>query len=199
MSLMKVSHDIAGTMHWKIIEFTSPLTSSIHSAQTRMAEVHMPIKAQQQTLQVQIQTSSIREMRDIQAYVRHCQHGALEADTLVVESPLCTLWWPQRGIDNWTGIPLTVQAGGERFIQAATLVVQFMLVDSLLSERTFSSSTGTPFSELIVDKEDYTDWDKPRTPPPPQREDPRFRDVTGASDRRGGGTPGGGRGAGRDF
>lgn len=144
MSQMRVNSLAGGQMWWKITDFTSPLTGTLSSAQLRNLESHYPIKASQQMLELEIQTRSIDEMHAIQTFVRRTQLGALGG-----ASPLMKMWWPQRNIDNWTGIPLGIQGGGERFIQAAKVNVRIQLVDSLISERTYTSSSGTPFDDII--------------------------------------------------
>lgn len=144
VELLKVSSPAGGKMDWKVTAFTSPLTGTIMSAQLRDLESHYPIKASQQMLELQLQTSSVQEMHDIQEFIRRTQVGALGES-----APLMTMWWPVRNIENWTGIPMTVQAGGERFIQAATMNVRVQLVDSLISERTFTSSSGSPYENIV--------------------------------------------------
>lgn len=163
MSLMHISGQ-PGTISVRVTRFTSPLTGTLNSAQVRLMEVHFPIKASQQTIQFQLQIASLQELQQIQDYVRSHHRSALASGADVAADPLVYFNWPQRNINNWSGLILGIEAGGSRFEIATKINIQVMLVDSLLSTRVFSSSSGTPFSN-IIGAEQKSPWPDGIIPP----------------------------------
>jgi hypothetical protein len=92
-----------------VVNFQSPLYESMQSAQTKTMAVHFPIKMSQPSLQLELQFSSELEYENFQRFVRNHQQQA------IANGQLITLVWPQRGINNWTGVIKHFEAGGRRF------------------------------------------------------------------------------------
>ena len=136
MSTLRMTCPYVGTLELKVLQFNSPMVGSLASSQTKRARHHWPIKASQQSLQLQVQFNGWNEYKALQEYVRKHHLRSL----LTVQYPEVTLYWPARNIDNWSGLILNLQAGDERFNIAPRATLQLLLIDSMLSKKTFTSS-----------------------------------------------------------
>lgn len=136
---------VAGnTYQAKVMEFSSDLSSNINSVQTQRALHHFPFKVTQPSLSMTLQMRGQVEATFFQTLVRLSQAKAL------TESSLVNLFWPQRGIMDWRGVILSVQVG-ERVGQTAPIImIEFLLVDSHISERTWTSSAGSDFDQIYA-------------------------------------------------
>jgi len=146
MSLMKVSCEQVGSLNLKVEGFRTPLTGNITSAQTKTMLQHFPIKSTQQSFQFDVITSSWAEMKALQDFVRGHQIKAMAGTT---QHPEVLLWWPERGINNWSGFIEKMPAGDKRFNIAPRCTVDMFLVDSLLSEKTYGSSLASDFKSMF--------------------------------------------------
>lgn len=141
MSRLKIG--IGGrTFLMNVLEFSSPTYQTIASAQTKTKAVHFPIKVNQPDVHFSVIFSSEADFERFQMAIRYHQQLALGTNRLL------TLSWPERDINNWTGVVKTFKAGGARrnYAPRAELVVQ--LVDSLASERVEFASVGTPWQTV---------------------------------------------------
>lgn len=119
-----------------VVSFSSPVYGEISTAQTKKMAHYYPIKVNQPQIEFSVQFTSEKEYENFQRFVRQHQQNTLTTTKLV------WLNWPQRNIDNWTGVIRMFKAGGMRFNFApkATFVVD--LVDSMVSHRTDLASLG---------------------------------------------------------
>lgn len=148
-----------GVLDLKVLQFHSPMTGSFSSSQTKRARHHWPVKASQQALNLQVQFNGWPEYRSLQQFVR--AHHVRSLGT--VQYPEVTLYWPQRGINNWTGLIKLLQAGDERFNLAPKAQIELILIDSMLSDKTFTSSFGEDFAKFFEsDSSDPTPIRLPR-------------------------------------
>lgn len=138
MSTLRMSCPYVGTVDVKVISFNSTVQGSFGSSQTKTMRHHWPVKASQQSLSLNIQFRNWYEYNQMQEYVRAHHLRSL----LTVQYPEVTLYWPQRNIDNWTGLINKMEAGDERFNIAPRTTLNITLIDSMLSEKTFTSSMG---------------------------------------------------------
>lgn len=131
-----------GTRGFKlnVISFSSPIFGSMSSAQTREMAVHFPIKSIQPELNLEVQFRSEEDYEDFQRFVRGHQQRAL-----FNPNPTNVVWlnWPERNIDNWTGVIKAFRAGGERFVFAPRASFIVDLIDSMVSARTDLSSIAS--------------------------------------------------------
>lgn len=113
-----------------VTSFSSPLYGQLTSVQTKKMAHHYPIKCAQPEIKFSVQFSSETDYENFQKFVRAHQQGVLASTNLV------WLNWPERNIDNWTGVIRQFKAGGMRrnFAPQASFTVD--LVDSMLSHRT---------------------------------------------------------------
>lgn len=130
MSKLKVSSPQGGIWELNVTSFSSPMYGTIGSAQTKMTWQHFPIKVAQPQLQLQVIFRSIDEFILFQTFVRAHQLNAL------VSADLLTLNWPQRNINQWTGVVRGFRAGMDRFTYAPMASFEIDLVDSMASQRT---------------------------------------------------------------
>lgn len=116
-----------------VTSFSSPIFGTMTSAQTREMEVHFPIKSVQPELKLDVIFPSEEEYENFQRFVRGHQQRALYNP-----NPSNVIWlnWPERDIDNWTGVIKAFRAGGERFVFAPRCSFVVDLIDSMVSSRT---------------------------------------------------------------
>jgi len=145
MSQLRMTCVGVGSIYVKVLSFNTPLRGKMRSEQTKTMLQHFPYKADQQSLQLQIVCNGWDEYRTLQDFVRGHHLGALPA----ARNPEVDLWWPERGMNHWTGFIKRMQAGDERFNIAPKATLEILLIDSLLSEKTWSSSLADPFEEMF--------------------------------------------------
>ena len=132
---MSFLHLAMGTRGYQlnVLSFSSPIFGSMASAQTREMAMWFPVKADQPELKLDVQFRSEEDFEDFQRFVRGHQQRVL-----FNPSPINTVWlnWPERNIDNWTGVIKAFKAGGERFVFAPRASFIVSLIDSMVSSRT---------------------------------------------------------------
>jgi hypothetical protein len=170
MSLLRMTCAGTGTFDAKVMGFSSPLTGVMISAQTKTKLQHFPFKASQQSFKMDLIMNGWEEYNDLQNFVRQHQLAAIPA----AREPEVDLWWPERGINHWTGFVKNMQAGDKRFNFTPRTTLEFLLVDSLLSEKTWTSSFATDFREMfntdIGTPSDPNSPDSVITPPTPPKQ-----------------------------
>lgn len=113
--------------------------------QTRKTQRHFPIKANQHVADFLVQFRSEGEYEDFQQFVRDNQVDALRDG----RTPGVQLWWPERNINNWTGvIKGPFRAGGMRFNPSPRAEFTVDLIDSMVSTRTFASSFAATWQTI---------------------------------------------------
>ncbi len=128
------------------LQFSSPLMSSISSMQTRTSQRHFPVKANQHVADFLVQFRNEKEYEDFQQFVRDNQVDALRNG----RTPGVQLWWPERNINNWTGvIKGPFRAGGMRFNPSPRAEFTVDLIDSMVSTRTFASSFASTWQTIF--------------------------------------------------
>lgn len=125
-----------------VLSFQSGVYQSIASAQTKHLAVHFPIKVNQPDIDFTVIFSSEASFQGFQDAVRYHQQMALATNRLL------TLNWPERSIDNWTGLIKKFQAGGARRNYAPRAQFTVQLVDSMSSSRVMSASTAAPWQTI---------------------------------------------------
>ena len=157
-----------------ITQFRSPMSATINTAQTRKMLHHFPVRAGQPDIQFTAQFTSQDEKHKFQNFVRdHQLHAQDDKYTSSVTSNgAVTLLWPERNIDNWTGYITSVPVQEVRFDYAPKLTFGVMLIESLMSKRTFGASIGATVDNIfgveipkyVADAEDIARFQLP-TPP----------------------------------
>lgn len=132
-----------GDWQLNVTSFSSPITAQITSVQTKTMAHHYPIKVTQPDLQLSVQFVSETEFEKFQKFVRSHQQDAQATAKLVFLS------WPERNIDNWTGIIKQFKAGGMRRNYAPKASFSVDLVDSLVSSRADISTVAQDLWQTI--------------------------------------------------
>lgn len=151
-----------------ITQFSSPMSATINSAQTRRMMNHFPIRAGQPDIQFTAHFTSPRERSEFYAFVRDHQLNALE-DRYTNEAGTkssVTLLWPERDIKAWNGYIVDVPVEEVRFDYAPKLTFGVMLVNSMLSTQKFDASIGASVDSIfgieipsyVPDAEDISNW-----------------------------------------
>lgn len=115
-----------------VTNFQSGLSAQIDSAQVKLMTHHYPIKVTQPDITFNVVFSSEKQFEEFQRFIRAVQQQALAT----VPAQLLNFMWPERNINNFTGVVKKFVAGGQRFNPAPTASFTVDLVDSFVSSRT---------------------------------------------------------------
>lgn len=140
MSQLQIRTNNFGNFSLNVIAFSSPLSGTIGGTQVKKMKLWYPIKANQPEINFDVQFVGEQDYELFQKFVRESQQWALTASY-----PMVTLNWPERNINNWTGLILNFNAGGMRFNYAPRAQFTVSLVDSYVSQYTQASSIGAVF------------------------------------------------------
>jgi len=151
-----------------VTQFSSPMSATINTVQTRRMAHHFPIRAGQPDIQFTAHFPSQDEKHKFQNFVRDHQLNALDDKytNSSTSSGAVTLLWPERNINSWTGYIVNVPVQEVRFDYAPKLTFGVMLVESLMSRRTYDASLGSTFDSIfgieiapyVADDEDLANW-----------------------------------------
>jgi hypothetical protein len=133
-----------GTFKLNVLSFSSPIFGSISSAQTKNLIQWYPIKGNQPDIQFDVQFISEYDYETFQTFIRDAQKWALTA-----RKPMIYLNWPERNINNWSGMISEFVCGGMRFNPAPMASFVVNLVDSYVSEYTEMSSLVTTYEKAF--------------------------------------------------
>ena len=145
MSKMRMYCAGVGTIFVNVTSFQSTLDGQIVPSQTKQALHHYPRKASHQSIAFQVQCRDANELNTIQTFIRRHQKYALTSPP----NPEIMLWWPQRGIRDWSGIIKRVEAGDRRFNPSPKVNFTVDLVNSLMSKKTWWSSAAEDFDKFF--------------------------------------------------
>lgn len=148
MSHLYIKTGAFGTFKMNVLKFSSPMSGAISSMQTKTIVQHFPIKANQPDIEFDVIFRNEKEYERFQKYVRATQQNALWAAV-----PEITLWWPERGINNWSGFIKEFRAGGKRRNYAPQAHFTVDLVESLVSQKTLFHSVASSFWNVVLGKE----------------------------------------------
>lgn len=156
-----------------VTQFRSTMSASISTVQVRKMSHHFPIRAGQPDIQFTVQFRSIDDHHAFRDFVRSHQRNAQIADhspSRLDSSGMVTLFWPERGIANWRGYITSLPGREARFEYAPRLTFGVMLVDSMLSSRTYQLSSGSDFMTIVgqtIGPYLGLSWDNAIQPPTP--------------------------------
>ena len=167
--MMRMYCSGAGTLWVNVINFSTSLDGQIQPSQTKQALHHYPRKATHPAATFQIACPSTADFMTLQAFVRRHHKYALTSPS----TPEVMLWWPERGIRDWSGIIKRVEGGDRRFNTVPKVSLTFDLVDSLLSKKTWWSSVAENFDKFFATSIDpSSDWTAPLPSLPAAPESP---------------------------
>ena len=143
MSQLMVTSAKFGVRNLNVLSFSAPIFATIGSAQTKTRAQHFPIKAIQPELQLSLIFASEADFEDFQGYIRNVQLDALHS-----ASPGLTLNWPERMINNLSGLPKSFIQGGMRFNPYPKAALTIELINSLASSGVGVPSIGIPWLSI---------------------------------------------------
>jgi len=107
---------------------------------------HYPIKVNQNEITFLVQFPNEAEFEAFQEFIRDNQVNALTNG----QYPGVELWWPERDIKNWKGIVKgPFKAGGARRNYVPRAQFSVYLIESMTSQRTFTSSVGAGWQTIV--------------------------------------------------
>jgi hypothetical protein len=131
VSQLRVSGQGQQDFYLNVLSFDTPITGEMNSAQTKSQVQYFPIKAFQPELSCNVIFPSEALWEQWQAWVRQNMLNAQKSNS--TGNPGVTLNWPERNINNWTGVIGAAKAGGMRRNYTPYTQIEFQLVVSLVS------------------------------------------------------------------
>lgn len=147
MSQLQINTNNWGNFRLNVLSFSSPIFGSISGAQTKKNKRWYPIKANQPEIQFEVQFFGEKDYETFQKFIRSSQEWSL-----VTRTPMLHLNWPERNINNWSGIITEFQSGGQRFNPAPRARFTVFLFDSYVSqynEMSQLASVGADFGKYF--------------------------------------------------
>ncbi len=132
-----------------VLSFSANLFGSVSSLQTRTMQQHFPVRANQPNVQFSVVFRSHDEFERFSDFVREHQKECLNSN--INSQNGVVLWWPEREMDNWTGVIPSFEAGARKFDWAPRAKFNVLLIDSMVSRKTSTASTGDPFSGVFAE------------------------------------------------
>jgi hypothetical protein len=156
MSQLIVTAPSQDPFYMNVLSMSSPVFGEMNSAQTKSQVQWFPIKAMQPEIQFNVIFPTENEWEDWQVFCRTNMVNSQGTNNTTGNAGV-TLNWPQRSINEWSGLITKTNAGGRRFNVAprATFVVQ--LVNSLVSNSTNFGSFGVSMWQAIFGAGSNTD------------------------------------------
>lgn len=137
------------TFKMNVLSFTAPLFGNVSTVQTKTMQQHFPVRANQPNIQFSVIFTSEKEFKEFGEFIRELHVHDLDAS---INSKVgVNLWWPEREIDNWTGIIKNFEAGAHKGNWAPRATFSVDLVDSWVSRKTSMASFGSSFSSIFED------------------------------------------------
>jgi hypothetical protein len=146
MSQLRVSAQGQPDFFLNVTDFDSPVYGEMNSAQTKSQVQYFPIKAYQPELVCNVMFPSEFLWEQWQTWVRQNMINSQNSNS--TGNPGVTLNWPQRNINNWTGIIAAAKAGGMRQNYTPRVRVEFQLVASLVSNLGVFASFGSVWQSI---------------------------------------------------
>lgn len=147
MSQLRVSAQGQADFYLNVTNFDSPVYGEMNSAQTKSQVQYFPIKAYQPELVCDVIFPSEYLWEQWQTWLR--QNMLNSQGSNATGNPGVTLNWPQRNINNWTGIIASGKAGGMRRNYTPRVRVEFQLVASLVSSLGVFASFGSTWQSIL--------------------------------------------------
>lgn len=147
MSQLRVSGAGQPDFYLNVTSFDSPVYGEMNSAQTKSQVQYFPIKAYQPELSCDVIFPSEYLWEQWQTWVRQNMINSQNSNS--TGNPGVTLNWPQRNINNWTGIISAAKAGGMRRNYTPRTRVEFQLVVSLVSNLGVFASFGSAWQAIL--------------------------------------------------
>lgn len=142
MSQLQILTNNFGNFRLNVIAFSSPIFGSINGTQTKKQMQWYPIKSNQPEIEFEVQFASEKDYETFQEFVQNSQKWSLNAPR-----PMVHLNWPERNINNWSGIITQFEAGGRRADPAPKAKFTVYLFDNFIAQYTEMASLAPTFSK----------------------------------------------------
>lgn len=148
MSQLKVSANGQTDFYLNVLSITSPIYGQMNAAQTKGQIQYFPIKVHQPEVQFNLIFPNETTWEDWQVWVRTNMVNSQSANNIVGNVGV-TLNWPQRSINDWSGVIQKQKAGGRRWNYTPRDSVTVQLANSLVSQTTTFGSFGVSAWQAI--------------------------------------------------
>lgn len=149
MSQLRCSANGQNDFFHNVLSINSPIFGQMNSAQTKSQIQYFPIKVHQPEVQFNVIFTSEAMWETWQVWVRDNMVNAQGVNTLIGNVGV-TLNWPQRSVNNWSGVIQRQKAGGRRRNYAPRDSFTVQLANSLVSNVTTFGSFGTTAWQAIT-------------------------------------------------
>jgi hypothetical protein len=144
MSQLHIRTSTGGNFRLNVLAFSSPIFGSVNGVQTKNMKVWYPIKANQPEVSFDVQFMDEQDYEAFQKLVRDTQTWSLTAPR-----PMIHLDWPERNINNWSGMITEFVAGGMKGNPAPRAKFTVYLVDSYISQYSEVSTIAPLFAQYF--------------------------------------------------
>lgn len=144
MSQLRITTNNFGNFRLNVTSFSSPIFGSINGTQTKKQMHWYPIKSNQPEIEFEVQFASEKDYETFQKFVRNSQLWSLNAPR-----PMVHLNWPERNINNWSGLITQFVAGGTRANPAPKAKFTVFLFDNFIAQYTEMASLAPTFSKAL--------------------------------------------------
>ena len=147
MSQLQIITNTFGNFRMNVTSFSSPIFGSIGGAQTKKVMQWYPIKANQPEIQFDVQFLSELDYERFWKFVRDSQALSLNIGGGMGNpaNEMVRLNWPERNINNWSGLITEFEAGGRRANPTPQAQFTVFLFDSFVSRYTEISTISANF------------------------------------------------------
>lgn len=145
MSQLQILTNNFGNIRLNVLSFNSPIFGSINGAQTKKIMQWYPIKSNQPEIEFEVQFVSEKDYERFQKIVKDSQDSSLNARP--AQKTMVYLNWPERNINNWSGMITEFTAGGMRANPAPTAKFTVFLVDSFIAQYTELATIAPTFAQ----------------------------------------------------
>ncbi|OBY33516.1 hypothetical protein [Mycolicibacter kumamotonensis] len=146
MSQLTLSSTL-GSFKLNCVRISTLLYSDMSSVQTRWMQQHFPTKQEQPQVTFDLQFTNELLFQQFQTFVR--MHHLSALSTVPTTTAAVTLWWPERDINNWTGLITNFKGGGMRFNPAPRAQLSVDLIDSVFSQGAAAASVGATWLSVV--------------------------------------------------
>lgn len=147
MSQMLVRTQGFSDVKLNVLSFMSPIFASTASNQTQSSEQHHPIRCQQPNIRFDVMFRSEKEWEAWQTFNRQIQLQLLQGQD-PNNVAVCTFYWPERNINNWTGIIAETEGGAEPFNWTPHTTIDVTIIKGLVATQAALWSYGTDFAAI---------------------------------------------------
>lgn len=142
MSQLVISGADGESFALNVVDFNTYMLAQENSCQCKMLQVHFPIRMAQPNVAFDVSFLSDADYQLFQGFVRRQQLLA------VVNTQVVNFFWPERNINNWSGVISKIEAGDMRWNFAPHTRIEVELVHSLISTKSSFGSISAYWTSV---------------------------------------------------